>query len=190
MAASRGKRIGARGSKGAIMKTLRFKTGILGTLPVLVAAMMLSTALAGGSPHFIKSATDVYIHTMGCLHCDFKEAGLSSGAVETIVLKGTAAVTFWSINGGDNHPQAANKETFVVQVRASGQFTADKNGNLVGFVCLPPPTAQEVGFQVPKGQTAVMVSIVYTNVMIVDETSGASLSFPGTFAYFNPAFIQ
>jgi len=104
------------------------------------------------------------------------------------VLKGTAAVTFVSINNAGNHPQASNKESFVVEVRKSGQFTADKNGNISGFVCIPPPTAEEVGFDVPKGQTAVFVSIVYTNVMIVDETSGASVSLPGTFAYINPDY--
>ena len=170
------------------MKIFRISPGFVGVVAVLMMAMMLSPAYAGGSPHFIKNATDVYIHMMGCLHSDFKEAGLPSGAVETITLKGTAAVTFWSINGGGNHPQAANKETYVIEVRESGQFTADKNGNIVGFVCIPPPTAEEVGFEVPKGQTAVMVSIVYTNVTILDETSGASMSFPGTFEYADPAY--
>ena len=172
------------------MKILKSRAVVVGVLAFLLTATMLSTAFAGGSPHFIKSATDAYIHMMGCLHADFKEAGLSSGAVETIVLKGTAAVTFVSINNGGNHPQASNKESFVVEVRKSGQFTADKNGNISGFVCIPPPTAEEVGFDVPKGQTAVFVSIVYTNVMLIDETSGASMSLPGTFEYINPDYAM
>jgi len=171
------------------MKTLRFRAGVLSVLIVVVMAMLASTGFAGGSPHFIKNATDVYIHMMGCLHCDFKEAGLPSGAVETITLEAWAEVTYWSINGGDNHPQAANKETYVVEVRKSGEFTADKNGNLVGMVCLPPPTAAELGFEVPNGQTAVMVSIVYTDVTLKDEDSGATMSFPGAFEYTDPRYL-
>ena len=139
------------------MKVFKFRTVVVGILALLMMAMMLSTAFAGGSPHFIKSATDVYIHMMGCLHADFKEAGLPSGAVETITLKGTAAVTFASINNGGNQPQASNKQTYVVQVRQSGQFTADKNGTISGFVCTAPDR-REVGSD-PKGQTAVFVSI-------------------------------
>lgn len=171
------------------MNVFRSRTIAVSVLAVLMVALMSSAAFAGGSPHFIKSATDVYIHMMGCLHSDFKEAGLSSGAVETITLKGTAAVTFVSVNKGGNQAQASNKQTYVVEVRESGQFTADKSGTVSGFVCIPPPTADEVGFKAPKGQTAVMVSIVYTNVMLVDETSGASFAFPGTFEYVNPDFM-
>ncbi len=91
------------------MKAFKFRAGFVGVLALLMVAMTLSTALAGGSPHFIKNATDVYIHMMGCLHSDFKEAGLASGAVETITLKGTAAVTFVSVNNGGNLPQAAQQ---------------------------------------------------------------------------------
>jgi len=170
------------------MRIFRFKTGIIGVLPVLVAEMILSAAFAGGNPHFIKSATKVYLHEM-CLHADFKEAGLSSGSIETVTLKATAAVTYWSINGGGNHPQAANKATYVVALSQSGEFTADKNGNIVGMLCLSPPTADDVGFEVPAGQVAVLVSVVYTNVMIVDETSGARISWPRSFEYVNPAYV-
>ena len=170
------------------MRTFRFRAYAVGALAFVFVASMASAAFAGGSPHFIKNATDVYIHHVYCLHADFKEAGLAAGAVETITLKATQTVTYWSINGGNNHPQAANKETYVVEVSKSGQFTADKNGNLVGFVCMPPLTAEEVGFGVPKGQTAVLVSVVYSNVILVDETSGASMSWPGTFEYSDPTY--
>ena len=40
-----------------------------------------------------------------------------------------------------------------------------------------------------KGQTAVFVSVVYTIVSLVDETSGASISLPGTYEYNNPDFV-
>ena len=170
------------------MKNIRSGKLVVGVIATVIMAMTISTAFAGGSPHFIKSATDAYIHMMGCLHADFKEVGLSSGSVETIVLKGTAAVTFVTVNKGGNEPQASNKQTYVVEVRKSGEFVADKSGNITGFVCIPPPTAEEVGLKPAKGQTAVFVSIVYTNVMIVDETSGAKLSIPGTFSYLNPDY--
>lgn len=172
------------------MRRFRSKAGVIGVLAILLVAITPAAVFAGGSPHFIKSATDVYLHHDFCLHADFKEAGLSSGAIETVTLKATQTITYWSINNGDKHPQAANKQTYVVEAGQSGQFTADKNGNLVGSVCMAPLTAEQLGFQVPKGQTAVLMSVIYSNVMLVDETSGASISFPGTFAYYNPGYVQ
>ena len=69
----------------------------------------------------------------------------------------------------------------------SGKFTADKNGNIVGSLTLSPRSASSVGFSCPPGQTVTLVSVSYSNVRVVDSTSGASIALPGTFTHTNPA---
>ena len=154
-----------------------------------VGALLLATmpgAVAGGSPHFIKHATSVSLSGTD-LVAQFKEAGLASGATETIALTATATTTYECVNHGGHNPSAANKTTTVTQVTQSGQFTADQNGNVVGSLTLSPPSATALGFACPPGQTVTFVSVTYTNVQLVDTTSGATMSFPGEFTATNPS---
>ena len=155
-------------------------------LPVLMFAAMTGTAsAASGNPHFIKNATSANLSGAN-LTVSFKEAGLSSGAVETVTVSATATTTYECVNGGGKNPSASNKTTTQTDVSASGTFTADKNGNLVGSETLSPPTASSLGFSCPSGQTVTFVSVSYSNVMVTDSTSGASISVPGTYTYTNP----
>ena len=144
-----------------------------------------SAFAANGSPHFIKNATSASLSGAD-LVVKFKEAGLPSGAVETITTSATATTTYECVNGGGHNPSASNKTTTVTQVSKTGVFTADKNGNVVGSLTLSPPTATELGFTCPPGQTVTFVSVTYSNVSITDSTSGASIALPGTFTYTNP----
>jgi hypothetical protein len=140
---------------------------------------------ANGSAHFIKNATGASI-SGSSLTCKFKETGLGSGSVETVTCSATVATTYECVNGGGKNPSAANKKTFVTTVTQSGEFTADKNGNIVGSLTLSPPSASDLGFSCPPGQTTTFVSVSYSNVSVTDSTSGASRSIPGTFSYTNP----
>jgi hypothetical protein len=156
-----------------------------------LAAGLIVTAATGafaanGNPHFIKNATSVS-QSGSSLVVKFKEAGLPSGAVETITTSATAKTTYECVNGGGHNPSASNKTTTVTQVSKSGTFTADKNGNVVGTQTLTPPTASQLGFSCPPGQTVTFVGVSYSNVRITDNTSGASISLPGTFSYTNPS---
>lgn len=63
----------------------------------------------------------------------------------------------------------------------SGEFTATKNGNLVGSLTLSPTPADEA-LDCPNGQTATLFSVVWSNVTIEDLDSGAFLSIRGTFS--------
>jgi hypothetical protein len=138
-------------------------------------AVAVPTASGGGSPHFIKSATSSSI-SGSSLVCNFKEAGLSAGSTETITCSATESVTYECVNGGGKNPSAANKTTFQTDAQSSGEFTADKNGNLVGSQTLPVTSPSELNFSCPSGQRLVLVSVFYTNVVVTDETSGASAS--------------
>jgi len=158
------------------------------SLAALAIVALGATAASAGSghPHFIKSQTSASLSGAD-LVTQFKEAGLPSGAVETITSSAIATTTYECVNGGGHNPKASNKTTTQTQVHKSGQFTADKNGNVVGSQTLSPPSASDLGFSCPPGQQVTFVAVKYTNVTITDQTGGASISLPGTFSYTNPS---
>jgi hypothetical protein len=142
-------------------------------------------AAAGGNPHFIANASSATLSGSN-LVCKFKEAGLASGSRETVTCNATQSITYECVNKGGNNPAASNKKTFATTVSKTGQFTADRNGNIVGSLTLGPATAASIGFSCPRGQTVTLVSVTYSNVTITDSTSGASIAIAGTFTYTNP----
>ena len=159
-------------------------------LPVVLViaafAVAANAATAAGSAHFIKNLSSASLSGRN-LVCSFKEAGLASGSVETISCNATESITYECVNGGGKNPSASNKHTFVTTVSKSGTFTADKNGNVVGSLTLEPASAASLGFSCPPGQTTTFVSVTYSNVSVADQTSGASISLPGTFTASNPS---
>lgn len=149
----------------------------------LISAVLLATPVAmgaQGSPHFIGNLTNATL-SGDSLVVNFKEAGLSSGAVETITATATATANWFCVNNGSANPQASNKRTSESTVSASGTFTADKNGNVIGSLTVGSPSAPS-DFSCPPGQTAELGSVTYSNVSITDDTSGASLAIRGTFS--------
>jgi len=152
----------------------------------LFALFAAPSFAATGNGHFIKNATSCAPSGANLL-CSFKEAGLAAGSVETITLNATATTTYECVNGGGKNPSASNKRTMVTRVSTSGQFTADKNGNVTGNLTLSPPTAAQLGFACPPGQTVTFVSVSYSNISITDATSGATIALTGAYGYRNPA---
>ena len=152
----------------------------------IVAALVVAAPASAGNAHFIKSATSASLSGAN-LVCKFKEAGLQSGSVETITCSATQSITYECVNNGGKNPAASNKKTFATTVSRTGQFSADRNGNVVGSLTLSPASASSLGFSCPSGQTVTLVSVTYSNVRVVDSTSGGSFSIPGSFTYTNPA---
>ena len=167
------------------MRQARHVLAVVGLAAGLVVAAATGAFAASGNPHFIKNATSVS-QSGSSLVIKFKEAGLASGAVETITSSATATTTYACVNKGGHNPCASNKTTTKTEVSKSGTFTADKNGNVVGTQTLSPPTAAELGFSCPPGQTVTFVGVSYSNVNVTDNTSGASMALPGTFSSTNP----
>ncbi len=166
------------------MKPIRV---ILAALAVAaVAAGFVAASASAGNAHFIKSATGASLSGAD-LVCHFKEAGLQSGSTETITCAATATTTYECVNGGGKNPSASNKTTTASAASASGEFTPDKNGNVVGTLTVSPPTASQLGFSCPNGQTTTFVSVTYSNVSVSDADSGATLAIPGSFTYTNPS---
>lgn len=130
---------------------------------------------AAGSAHFIKSATSC-TRVGNDLRCDFKEAGLSSGATENIQLSVAATAGYSCVNGGQNIPSDP-KKTESSTVTTQGTFAATKNGNLVGFLVASPPPST---LSCPNGQTLTLITVSYgPTATIQDLTSGASISVSG-----------
>jgi hypothetical protein len=168
------------GRREALMRKLTLLVALL-----VVAVAVSAAHAAGGSPHFIKH--DTFASLSGSsLVCNFKEAGIAAGSSETITCSASEAVTYECVNGGGRNPSASNKRTIQTTSSASGDFTADQNGNVAGQLTIAPADPASVGFSCPPGQTVTFVSVTYSNVTLTDTTSGATASLGGTFTYTNP----
>jgi len=115
------------------------------------------TAASAGSPHFVDDQTHATI-SGNTLTVTGKEAGLGDEAQIHVVLTAEAQC----VNGGGNHPKAANKESFT----AAGDFPV-QNGKadftlsvtaVFDPKCSPPMTVE------------------FVSAVVVDETNGLSLT--------------
>ena len=164
------------------MRKIVLTVALVGALGVAA----VPAANGAGSAHFIKNATGASLSGSN-LVCKFKEAGLAAGSVQNVTCSATTSTAYECVNGGGQNPRASNKRTFKTTTSRTQPFTADKNGNLVGSITLSPPTAAQLGFSCPPGQTVTFVSVSYSGIRITDQTSGASISVSGSFSYRNPA---
>jgi hypothetical protein len=138
------------------------------------AALAAPAALAD-SPHFIKASAS--IDQAGNLVCTFKEAGLGTTvSTEAVTCSADATAVYACINGGGNHPQATNKATISGPVSGGGNFPV-RNGSTTGSITVAPPGPGS--FSCPNGQTLVLASISYTNI-VLQGAAGDTASVPGT----------
>src|SRR5215212_695734 len=154
------------------------KLGIIAVLSLMALALAAVPAIAAapttGNAHFIKNATSASVQDNN-LVVNFKETGLSAGSAETITVSATGSATYQCFNNGGNHPKAGNKETVSGGLSNTQNFRVDQNGNLVGTITLAPPGPGD--FSCPNGQTLVgPTDVSYTNIVLTDATSGASIS--------------
>jgi hypothetical protein len=112
--------------KDAIMSIRRTLAFVAATAALVLASA--TAASAAGSPHFIKNATSASLSGTS-LVVEFKEAGLSSGSVETITISAQLDATYSCVNNGGNVPSDPKKTNISSDVSTSGEFTAGKNGN-------------------------------------------------------------
>ncbi len=151
---------------------------------LLTATAVVGVALLGSgavayadSPHFISASASV--DSSGALVASFKEAGLgTTTTTEKITLNATASATYACINGGGNHPKAANKETVTAPVSNSGSFPV-RNGQTTGSISAGPPGPGT--FSCPSGQSLVLAFVSYTGVSLTG-LAGDTADIPGTFS--------
>src|SRR3954452_18107803 len=116
---------------------------ILSLAAVAAASIALVVApanAANGNPHFIKNASSATLSGAN-LNCNFKEAGLASGSVETITCNAQESVAYECVNGAATTPAASHKRTFPTAASKTVTVTADKTCNLFGRLSLVPPRA-------------------------------------------------
>jgi hypothetical protein len=114
------------------------------------------------------------VNNAGALVVSFDERGLGNENIDSTVTP-DATATYACINGGGNHPQAANKETVNDDVSASGSFEP-KNGRVVASLSGGPISAG--AFSCPNGQRLVLAAVSYTNVVLSYTTNSVSISVP------------
>lgn len=158
------------------MRRTRF-FATLATIGVFLAATLPAFA---DSPHFTNGSAT--ITSGGNLIVSFQEAGLGNFSQVNIHATADETDTWGCINHGNNHPQGLDSTTTPVS-SPSTTFDVGHNGNVRGSVTIthqasaPPP-----GFSCPAANmTIVLVAVSYSDVTVVDETSGQSLNIPGTF---------
>jgi len=126
---------------------------------LFIGGIVLASPAMAGSPHFVDDKVQL-TQDGDTLTVTFKEAGLGDEPQVHVVLTADAAC----INPGDNHPKAANKET----VTAEGDFPV-QNGHAEGSLSVTAVFD-------PSSPCPDPMTIVYSNIVLTDETSGISVS--------------
>jgi hypothetical protein len=135
-----------------------------------------SGALAATSgAHFFNVSSSV--NGDGALVVSYDEAGVGNATVDYTIHIDSATAVYACINGGGNHPKAANKETVSSSLTVG--FSKDpKNGRVTGATS-PAIGPQPVGsFSCPSGQTLVLASVSYTGITLTDITNNVSTPVP------------
>jgi hypothetical protein len=144
----------------------------VGLLGVLVAMAVVGPAFAD-SPHFLTASAQVT--SSGQLSCSFKEVGLGNTAtVANITCSASATAVYACINGGNNHPQAVNKESSSGLVSKTGSFTI-RNGQTTGALLVNPPAAGPFQPACNPPMTVVLVSVCYNNITLSGKGASVNL---------------
>ena len=146
-----------------------------------VAALLAFGAVGAfaDSPSF-KSATATGPAADGSLTVNFRETGLGNTPNPVNYTASADANALYACqNGGGNFPSDPKKQAETGRVTASGTFPSGTNGNVTGSLTLRPPAST---LSCPGGQTAVLVSVTYTNVQICDTDHNVCAAIPGTFS--------
>jgi hypothetical protein len=139
-------------------------------LVVLVAGSALAGPPQTSGAHFMSAAGSV--NASGALVVAFDEAGVGTSSI-TYSLNADATAVYACINGGNNHPKAANKETINGDVTGGATFEP-KHGRVTGSVSAGPISAGS--FSCPSGQRLVLASVSYTNIVLTDTQNNVSVA--------------
>lgn len=128
------------------------------------------TASATSGAHFFSASGSVADN--GALQVSWDEAGVGNALVN-YTLSADASATYACINGGGNHPKAANKEAVNGPLTSPNIGFEPKNGRVTvtnGISLGPLPSS----LVCPSGQTFVLACVSYTNITLTDTTNGVT----------------
>jgi hypothetical protein len=165
---------------------MRRAIGFVSVCLLLLATTPLTSLAQTSGAHFFSATGSVETNAnntlgapVGALVVNFDEAGLGNISGEVAYsLSANATANYACINGGSNHPKAANKETVNGPVTAAGQFTPTKNGRVIAALFAAAPSAGD--FSCPSGQTLVLASVSYTSIVLTDTTDNVSTAVANT----------
>jgi hypothetical protein len=152
------------------MRRIIVSIGVAIALVVLAAGSALAAPPQTSGAHFMSAAGSV--NASGALVVSFDEAGVGTSSI-TYSLNADATAVYACINGGNNHPKAANKETINGDVTGGATFEP-KHGRVTGSVSAGPISAGS--FSCPSGQRLVLASVSYTNIVLTDTQNNVSVS--------------
>lgn len=150
---------------------------------VITLAFAAGTATATSGAHFFHKASNSTVNGSGALVVSWDEAGVGQDQVNYI-LTADASATYACINGGGNHPKAANKETFNGPLSSPETGFLPENGRVKGTLSVGPLSSGS--FACPSGQTLVLACVSYTNISLTDTTNSVVETFPNA----SRTFIQ
>jgi hypothetical protein len=139
-----------------------------------VTALIVMTVSATLAAPFMSASGSV--DSSGALVVSFDEAGVGTSSID-YTLTSDATAVYACINGGGNHPKAANKETINGDVSGGGTFEP-KHGRVTGSITVGPLSAGT--FSCPSGQQLVLASVSYTNILLTDTQNDVSTTIADT----------
>ena len=147
------------------------------TLSMIGLASFMATTVRADNPNF-HSCGASGVNSDGTLDVSFTIAGLGSNQSIDVTASAHADATYACRNRGQQCPNAANKVNVQSDVSATGTFTSGKNGSIRASLTVDPP---DTTLTCPGGQTLVLVSVSYTNVLVSAPGAGDCVPDPGTF---------
>lgn len=142
------------------------KRNIVLALVIGTVAALATVAWAGAN---FKSATGT-VNSSGALVVSFDESGLGNENVN-YTLNANATALYACLNKGGKNPSAANKRSFEGTVAGGASFEP-KNGRVQGTITVGPLAAPN--FTCPSGQTRILASVSYSNIVLTDTTNNKS----------------
>jgi len=137
---------------------------------VAMLAFGAGTASATSGAHFFSATGSVADN--GALQVSWDEAGVGNATVN-YTLSAQSSVTYACINGGGNHPKAANKQSVNGPLTSPNTGFNPINGRVKvtnGISVGPLPSS----LTCPSGQTFVLACVSYTSITLTDTTNGVT----------------
>jgi hypothetical protein len=160
-------------------KSLRGVLALFAALALIGLAAVGAQATSGA--HFFRD-TGGAVAGNGALVVTIDEAGVGQQLVNyTLDWSGTA--TYACINGGDNHPKAANKAT----ISGGGESSFSEspiNGRVMASFTVPGTPPGPGDFSCPPGQTMVLAAVSYS-ATLTDTTNNVSTDVTASRTFFN-----
>jgi len=146
---------------------------VAATTAAVALSLGATAALATSGAHFFNVGSTV--NSDGSMTISYDEAGVGNATVNYTV-NTNASATYACINGGGNHPKAANKESTNGTLSVS--FSRDPNNGRVTGSTSPSIGPLSSTLVCPSGQTFVLACVSYTGTTLTDTTNNVTTPVP------------